>query len=163
MRVKQKFKVRIEDPPRRRHMVFLGGAVLANIVSRETPNNICNHQIAILTIISTDGRQGKHVDIQGRVARTRCPCPGQVGRSMKKRRQEASSTINEIPSNSIQKPHCTFYSMQSPFRVTRSGRLMIISGCKWLGRISKKVRWFESEMGRGNTAFDLVLRKLEMQ
>ncbi|KAI9846539.1 MAG: Arp2/3 complex subunit, actin nucleation center [Sclerophora amabilis] len=28
-----KFKVRIEDPPRRRHMVFLGGAVLANIVS----------------------------------------------------------------------------------------------------------------------------------
>ena len=31
--VVQKFKVRIEDPPRRRHMVFLGGAVLANIVS----------------------------------------------------------------------------------------------------------------------------------
>ena len=31
--VYQKFKVRIEDPPRRRHMVFLGGAVLANIVS----------------------------------------------------------------------------------------------------------------------------------
>lgn len=28
----QKFKVRIEDPPRRRHMVFLGGAVLANLV-----------------------------------------------------------------------------------------------------------------------------------
>ncbi|CCJ29936.1 unnamed protein product [Pneumocystis jirovecii] len=27
-----KFKIRIEDPPRRRHMVFLGGAVLANIV-----------------------------------------------------------------------------------------------------------------------------------
>ncbi|EAA65449.1 hypothetical protein AN0673.2 [Aspergillus nidulans FGSC A4] len=27
-----KFKVRIEDPPRRRHMVFLGGAVLANLV-----------------------------------------------------------------------------------------------------------------------------------
>lgn len=32
----QKFKVRIEDPPRRRHMVFLGGAVLANIVSNTT-------------------------------------------------------------------------------------------------------------------------------
>ncbi len=31
-RRKQKFKVRIEDPPRRRHMVFLGGAVLANLV-----------------------------------------------------------------------------------------------------------------------------------
>ncbi|KAH3675577.1 hypothetical protein WICMUC_002666 [Wickerhamomyces mucosus] len=27
-----KFKVRIEDPPRRRHMVFIGGAVLANIM-----------------------------------------------------------------------------------------------------------------------------------
>ena len=35
-RLLQKFKVRIEDPPRRRHMVFLGGAVLANIVSRNT-------------------------------------------------------------------------------------------------------------------------------
>ena len=29
-----KFKVRIEDPPRRRHMVFLGGAVLANIMAQ---------------------------------------------------------------------------------------------------------------------------------
>ncbi len=28
-----KFKVRIEDPPRRRHMVFIGGAVLANIMA----------------------------------------------------------------------------------------------------------------------------------
>ena len=28
-----KLKVRIEDPPRRRHMVFLGGAVLANIMA----------------------------------------------------------------------------------------------------------------------------------
>jgi len=27
-----KFKVRIEDPPRRKHMVFLGGAVLADIM-----------------------------------------------------------------------------------------------------------------------------------
>lgn len=25
-------KIRIEDPPRRKHMVFLGGAVLANIM-----------------------------------------------------------------------------------------------------------------------------------
>jgi actin-related protein 2 len=31
----QKFKVRIEDPPRRRHMVFLGGAVLANIMAEQ--------------------------------------------------------------------------------------------------------------------------------
>lgn len=34
LNIPQKFKVRIEDPPRRRHMVFLGGAVLANIVSK---------------------------------------------------------------------------------------------------------------------------------
>lgn len=27
-----KFKIRIEDPPRRKHMVFLGGAVLAEII-----------------------------------------------------------------------------------------------------------------------------------
>ena len=28
----EKFKLRIEDPPRRKHMVFLGGAVLADIM-----------------------------------------------------------------------------------------------------------------------------------
>lgn len=28
----QKFKLRIEDPPRRKHMVFLGGSVLADIM-----------------------------------------------------------------------------------------------------------------------------------
>ena len=28
----QKFKLKIEDPPRRKHMVFLGGAVLADIM-----------------------------------------------------------------------------------------------------------------------------------
>ena len=28
----KKFKIRIEDPPRRKHMVFLGGAVLADII-----------------------------------------------------------------------------------------------------------------------------------
>jgi actin-related protein 2 len=28
----QSFKIRIEDPPRRKHMVFLGGAVLADIM-----------------------------------------------------------------------------------------------------------------------------------
>lgn len=26
------FKIRIEDPPRRKHMVFLGGAVLSDII-----------------------------------------------------------------------------------------------------------------------------------
>jgi len=30
--VSAKFQVRIEDPPRRKHMVFLGGAVLAEIM-----------------------------------------------------------------------------------------------------------------------------------
>lgn len=30
--VSQHFKIRIEDPPRRKHMVFLGGAVLADIM-----------------------------------------------------------------------------------------------------------------------------------
>jgi actin-related protein 2 len=30
--VLQRFKIRIEDPPRRKHMVFLGGAVLADIM-----------------------------------------------------------------------------------------------------------------------------------
>ena len=33
----QKFKVRVEDPPRRRHLVFMGGSVLGNIVSDATP------------------------------------------------------------------------------------------------------------------------------
>lgn len=31
----QKFKIRIEDPPRRKHMVFLGGAVLADIMKSQ--------------------------------------------------------------------------------------------------------------------------------
>lgn len=31
----QKFKIRIEDPPRRKHMVFLGGAVLADIMKNK--------------------------------------------------------------------------------------------------------------------------------
>lgn len=29
------FKIRIEDPPRRKHMVFLGGAVLADIMKNQ--------------------------------------------------------------------------------------------------------------------------------
>ena len=28
----KKFKINIEDPPRRKHMVFLGGSVLADIM-----------------------------------------------------------------------------------------------------------------------------------
>lgn len=45
---KQKFKVRIEDPPRRRHMVFLGGAVLANIVCSSL-NHVSHVTIRMLT------------------------------------------------------------------------------------------------------------------
>ena len=30
----KKFQLRIEDPPRRKHMVFLGGAVLADIMDK---------------------------------------------------------------------------------------------------------------------------------
>jgi actin-related protein 2 len=29
------FKIKVEDPPRRKHMVFLGGAVLADIMKKE--------------------------------------------------------------------------------------------------------------------------------
>lgn len=31
----QNIKIRIEDPPRRKHMVFLGGAVLADIMKNK--------------------------------------------------------------------------------------------------------------------------------
>lgn len=31
----KKFQIRIEDPPRRKHMVFLGGAVLADIMKEK--------------------------------------------------------------------------------------------------------------------------------
>ncbi len=31
-----KFKIKIEDPPRRKHMVFLGGSVLADIMKERT-------------------------------------------------------------------------------------------------------------------------------
>lgn len=37
----KKFKINIEDPPRRKHMVFLGGSVLADIMK------VCLHIIAI--------------------------------------------------------------------------------------------------------------------
>ncbi|KAI9834309.1 MAG: Arp2/3 complex subunit, actin nucleation center [Phylliscum demangeonii] len=39
-----KFKLRIEDPPRRRHMVFLGGAVLANIMADQDNMWISKHE-----------------------------------------------------------------------------------------------------------------------
>jgi actin-related protein 2 len=49
----QKFKVRIEDPPRRRHMVFLGGAVLANIVSCFIRATVERRALAMLTVASS--------------------------------------------------------------------------------------------------------------
>jgi hypothetical protein len=55
-------------------MVFLGGAVLANIVSL----------LALLRISEfshfADGRQGRHVDIKGRVGGARVARTGEVGR-----------------------------------------------------------------------------------
>lgn len=39
-----KFKVRIEDPPRRKHMVFIGGAVLANIMADKDHMWISRHE-----------------------------------------------------------------------------------------------------------------------
>jgi hypothetical protein len=41
-----KFKLRIEDPPRRKHMVFLGGSVLADIMKvgwRVVRESDCRH------------------------------------------------------------------------------------------------------------------------
>ncbi|MCJ1462628.1 Arp2/3 complex subunit, actin nucleation center [Pseudocyphellaria aurata] len=47
-----KFKVRIEDPPRRRHMVFIGGAVLANI--SETQYTYFTNPTGVSSINSPD-------------------------------------------------------------------------------------------------------------
>ena len=44
-----------------------------------------------LTNDVSDGRQGKHVDIQARVARTRCSCSGQAGRAMRVRGKDEES------------------------------------------------------------------------
>lgn len=33
----KKFKIGVEDPPRRKHLVFLGGAVLADIMKNNLP------------------------------------------------------------------------------------------------------------------------------
>lgn len=34
----QKLRLRIEDPPRRKHLVYLGGAVLAGIMKVRAPS-----------------------------------------------------------------------------------------------------------------------------
>jgi actin-related protein 2 len=63
----QKFKVRIEDPPRRRHMVFLGGAVLANLVCyypilflSKSQANICNNRSPTRTTCGCPSRSGRN-------------------------------------------------------------------------------------------------------
>jgi hypothetical protein len=57
-------------------MVFLGGAVLANIVSDGNNSTlcICSHR--------TDGRQRRHVDIKAGVARARLTGSGEAGRKI---------------------------------------------------------------------------------
>lgn len=54
-------------------MVFLGGAVLANIVSLH-PSVRRIHKL----MYHTDGGQGKYVDIQGGMGRTGRPCAGET-------------------------------------------------------------------------------------
>jgi hypothetical protein len=49
------FKVRIEDPPRRRHMVFLGGAVLANVMKDHA-----NMYPRVIYLLTTGGSQDKN-------------------------------------------------------------------------------------------------------
>jgi hypothetical protein len=66
----KKFQIRIEDPPRRKHMVFLGGAVLADIMrdkeefwmTRKEYNEIGNHQSVICIAVFSHSlplRQGR--------------------------------------------------------------------------------------------------------
>lgn len=74
----QKFKVRIEDPPRRRHMVFLGGAVLANLVS--LLSFLLPPPLAYT--FCSDRRQGGHVGEQAGVAGTGCTRLGQARPAM---------------------------------------------------------------------------------
>src|SRR5437667_5975284 len=50
------FKVRIEDPPRRRHMVFLGGAVLANVMK----DHVNMYKILRLIVLIVGGLRNKN-------------------------------------------------------------------------------------------------------
>jgi hypothetical protein len=58
-------------------MVFLGGAVLANIVSGDKYPTSC------ICSQCTDGRQGRHVDIKAGVARARLTGIGEAGRKIR--------------------------------------------------------------------------------
>ena len=57
------FKVRIEDPPRRRHMVFLGGAVLANVMK----DHANMYKILLLIVLIVGGLRNKNGRRWGRV------------------------------------------------------------------------------------------------
>jgi hypothetical protein len=46
----KKFKIKIEDPPRRKHMVFLGGSVLADIM-KDRPEFWMTKQVINLIIV----------------------------------------------------------------------------------------------------------------
>jgi Actin len=59
-----KFKVRIEDPPRRRHMVFLGGAVLANIMADKENMWITKQEWQVrLDFSTTNSTAGRITDL----------------------------------------------------------------------------------------------------
>lgn len=81
----QKFKVRIEDPPRRRHMVFLGGAVLANLVCQSHDLSF-NHHIANLAISLTAARrQRQHVGFETRMGGAGSSGFGEAGPQIRSR------------------------------------------------------------------------------
>lgn len=58
----QKFKIRIEDPPRRKDMVFTGGAVLAEVMKDKDEFWISRHEYEEkgLSILSKLGKRLSH-------------------------------------------------------------------------------------------------------
>lgn len=91
-----KFKVRIEDPPRRRHMVFLGGAVLANImadkenmwISKQEWEGMCN-------VSSLSSAPRRSDSMLTSVNRTRTKSPREAWSQMSVKSQEDKSPRNE--------------------------------------------------------------------
>jgi len=60
-------------------MVFLGGAVLANIVSQNQHSHIIHHAD---NVFCKDGRQARHVDLETGVGGARCTSAGKIGRKV---------------------------------------------------------------------------------
>ena len=55
----KKFKIKIEDPPRRKHMVFLGGSVLADIMKERDEfwmSKSSYDELGIKKLLSVAGR-----------------------------------------------------------------------------------------------------------